>query len=150
MDYWSPAYSKWLISRTFLMGFEYNSLHQTSFNRLSFFNAQLTASPTRISSAVHSLAILPSLSLEAKAKYTQADAESGTPTVSHRVVAQIACELLGAMMAVNARVWKYLNCSQIRRLHGRDTCTAPWVGTPSISMSLGILFLSLEPLAKQN
>ena len=41
-------------------------------------------------------------SLEAKARYTQADAQSGNPTVSGRVLAQIACELLGAIMAANS------------------------------------------------
>jgi hypothetical protein len=39
-------------------------------------------------------------SLEAKAKYSKANAMSGVPIISDRVHAQLACELIGAMMAL--------------------------------------------------
>jgi hypothetical protein len=37
-------------------------------------------------------------SLEAKAKYSQTDANSGQPTVSDRVLAQLTCEILGSLV----------------------------------------------------
>jgi hypothetical protein len=37
-------------------------------------------------------------SLEAKVKYSQTDANSGKPTVSDRMLAQLTCEMLGSLM----------------------------------------------------